>query len=115
MEKKSVILWPVALIIACVILGGFYYAVEIKKQESIEKQNMFELESAKAQQQAIDDRLRTEQQEKAFCSDEAQDKAIEIYKKICAEDSFCTYQQGFYLTTHYESAYKTCLQGKGLE
>ncbi|KND47593.1 MAG: hypothetical protein AB201_01520 [Parcubacteria bacterium C7867-006] len=41
---------PLAIVIGCVILGGFYYASEVNKQKSIEMQQWTELASKKEQE-----------------------------------------------------------------
>ena len=42
MEKDKLIL-PITIIVAVLILGGFYYATQVSKQRSIEKQQQLEL------------------------------------------------------------------------
>lgn len=37
-------IWPLAIILASIVLGGSFYAVQISKQESIERQQSLELE-----------------------------------------------------------------------
>ena len=53
MEKSKLVL-PITILLACIILGGFYYASEVNKQQSIEnrgKQNSnFTLQSECADQ-----------------------------------------------------------------
>jgi|SRR3989338_2971211 len=38
MDKIHKLLLPVIILIASIVLGGFYYSVQIKKQKSIEQQ-----------------------------------------------------------------------------
>jgi predicted PurR-regulated permease PerM len=38
LEKKEKLILPVVILLASIILGGFYYATQINKQKSIEKQ-----------------------------------------------------------------------------
>ena len=45
LEKLNKLSLPVVILIASVILGGFYFAVQINKQHSIEKQQQIELGS----------------------------------------------------------------------
>lgn len=42
MDKSKLIL-PISILLGCIILGGFYYASQINKQKSIEKQQQIEL------------------------------------------------------------------------
>lgn len=44
MGKLNKLSLPVTILIACIILGGFYYVIEINKQKSIEKQQQIELQ-----------------------------------------------------------------------
>lgn len=46
MDKHKLIL-PVSILLGCVILGGFYYKVEITKQALLEKQQLIKLEADK--------------------------------------------------------------------
>jgi hypothetical protein len=41
MDKTKFIL-PITILLGCIILGGFYYASETNKQQSIEKQQQIE-------------------------------------------------------------------------
>ena len=43
MDKNKLIL-PITIVSACIILGGFYFASQISKQRSIEKQQQIEIE-----------------------------------------------------------------------
>lgn len=49
MDKHKLNL-PVTILLGCVILGGFYYASEVSKQGSIERQQLIDLQTKKAQQ-----------------------------------------------------------------
>ena len=39
---------PVTILLSCIILGGFFYASQVSKQRSIEKQQQIELQAKKA-------------------------------------------------------------------
>ena len=41
---------PIAIVLSATIAGGFFYAVQLKKQESTEKQQQIELREKKTQQ-----------------------------------------------------------------
>lgn len=43
MNEKIIL--PIAIVLASFVIGGFYYAVQINKQESIEKQQSIELKN----------------------------------------------------------------------
>lgn len=48
MDKNKLIL-PVAIIIAAIIIGGFLYAIQINKQESIERQQQISIQQKKSE------------------------------------------------------------------
>lgn len=45
MDKVNKLLLPITILLASIILGGFYYATQVNKQQSIEKQQRLELEA----------------------------------------------------------------------
>ena len=47
MEKLTKLLLPVTIIIASLILGGFFYASQVNKQRSIERQQQIKIEQEK--------------------------------------------------------------------
>src|SRR3989344_9574442 len=49
MEKLHKLLLPITILVACLLLGGFYYLTERNKQSSIEKQQQIE-QAAKLEQ-----------------------------------------------------------------
>ena len=136
MEKNKLAI-PVSILLGCVILGGFYYASEINKQQSIEKQQRIDLQAKQAQQQSDMQAQQGQQQalidqnnliasQKADCVKQAQQTAISEY----ASSDSCIprpgYVMGFipakdckdgrtYLVPQYDNAYNTCLQSKGLK
>ncbi|MSU44951.1 hypothetical protein EXS45_02115 [Candidatus Nomurabacteria bacterium] len=107
MDKNKLIL-PVSILLGCIILGGFFYASQVSKQNSIEKQQQIELRAKKEQNDAV-------KLGKAFCASDAEQIAIEEYKDYCTVSNYCTYKEGTFLTAQYDSAYKRCLQSKGIE
>ena len=54
MDKNKLVL-PVSILIGCIILGGFYYAGEITKQKSIEKQQQIDLQAQQVEIQTKND------------------------------------------------------------
>ena len=52
MEKLNKLSLPATILIASIILGGFYYASQISKQNSIEKQQQIELQAKIDQENA---------------------------------------------------------------
>lgn len=49
-EKLNKLSLPVVILMASIILGGFYYASQVNKQNSIEKQQQIEMEQEKQNQ-----------------------------------------------------------------
>ena len=115
MDKVNKLSLPVTILLAAIILGGFYYASETNKQKSIEKQQQIELQAKADQQTQRDQANALEVAQRSDCVFEAQDTATGQYKDFCTKDNYCTYKEGRYLTAQYDSAYRTCLQRKGLE
>jgi hypothetical protein len=60
MEKQKLVL-PICIIIGCLILGGFYYATQVQKQQSIEKQQKIDLEAKEVERQ-----IKVEQEKKEY-------------------------------------------------
>jgi len=84
MEKKRLIL-PVSIIIGCLILGGFFYLVQVNKQASIETQQRLkiasekEIEESKLLAQAEIDLAKSELENKKYISEKKND-CVNIYK-----------------------------------
>ena len=49
-SKKNKLNIPTAIVLGCLILGGAFYAIQVNKQKSIEKQQQIELEAEKEQE-----------------------------------------------------------------
>ncbi|MCX6781590.1 MAG: hypothetical protein NTW66_00480 [Candidatus Magasanikbacteria bacterium] len=75
---KSKLLLPISIVVGCIILGGFFYAIQINKQESIERQQKLDLAVEQKQQEA-----KAEQDKKEYASERRND-CLNIYK---TEDS----------------------------
>lgn len=56
MEKINKLSLPVTILMTSIVLGGFYYASEVNKQKSIEKQQQIEVSAKKVQDQAKTER-----------------------------------------------------------
>lgn len=119
-EEINKLSLSVTILIVSVILGGFYYASQISKQNSIERQQQIEIQTKKeAEQTALDEKNKIVK-EKSSCVYEAQKNAISLYENsyICTSFSFppsdCT-DNSTYLNSQYNTAYDTCLQKNGLK
>ena len=95
MEKLHKLMLPITILVACLILGGFYYLTERNKQASIEKQQQIEqaakLEQSKkeyaaAQKVACLDIYTTEGKKwnnvSGWDYDEDTDKCVITYKEL---------------------------------
>ena len=79
MEKLNKLSLPATILIASIVLGGFYYASELNKQKSIEKQQQTELQekSRIANEQAVQQK---EQQDREFDAKQ-KESCLAIYKQ----------------------------------
>lgn len=81
MDKNKLIL-PITILLASIILGGFIYASQLSKQQSIEKQQQIDLQ-AKAEQDKSKQRteqMKIEQDKKEYIAKRKKD-CYEIYEK----------------------------------
>lgn len=111
LKKLNKLSLPAVILIASVILGGFYYASQINKRGSIEKQQQNKLleEERIRNKEALKETY--EKLDRQECVSEAEEAAQEQYKKTCTYDC----KEGYYYVANYENYYKTCLQRKGLQ
>lgn len=106
---------PLAIILAAIIIGGFLYASQVSKQNSIERQQQRELnEKAKAEQSKKDEEALI-RLDKMNCVDEAQQHAVDLNIDSCKRGEYCVKGDGAYLVGQYDTSYNTCLQRKGLK
>jgi len=73
MDKKKLIL-PISIILGCLILGGFFYAIQANKQKSIEQQQLVKIEADKEVE-----KVKTELEQKKYIADRKND-CLDIYK-----------------------------------
>ncbi len=60
MDKHKIIL-PISILLGCIILGGFFYAIQVNKQKSIERQQQIDLRAKQAELQ-----VKAEQDKKEY-------------------------------------------------
>lgn len=110
---------PATILIASVVLGGFYYASEANKTASIEKQQQIDLQAKQDEQQTITYQNNKVASQKASCVTEAQNTAVSEYKNSFCNGTYASNNSncynGTYLTVQYDNAYSTCLQRYGLK
>lgn len=75
MNKTKNLLMPAVILIAVVILGGFYYASEVNKQRSIERQQEIKLQEDRRIEEA-----RAEQTKKEYIA-KRKNERYSIYEK----------------------------------
>ncbi len=73
MDKHKILL-PAAIVLACAILGGAFYAVQVNKQKSIEKQQLLKIEEDR---RAAEEKTELDKQE--FAAKRKND-CLSIYK-----------------------------------
>ena len=72
---------PVAIIIAALIIGGSFYAIQVNKQRSIEKQQQIEIQEKRRidEAKAEQDSVKSELEEKEFDAERKND-CLKIYE-----------------------------------
>jgi len=78
MDKLNKLSLPATILIASLILGGFIFASQVIKQQSIERQQQIELE-AKERQQQIELKAKAEQDNRNYIAKRKLD-CLAIYK-----------------------------------
>lgn len=100
MDKVSKLGLPIGILVSSLILGGFYYASQVNKSSSIEKQQQFEqeaitdrtnadLQAKEEARQATTEQNNLVAQQKAACAKEAQQIAVKVYKDYCSQTHPC--------------------------
>ena len=74
MDKNKLVL-PVTILLASIILGGFYYSGEINKQQSIERQQEIKLQEDRGVEEA-----KAEQNKKEYIA-KRKSECYDIYEK----------------------------------
>lgn len=109
-DKLNKLSLPATILVASLLLGAFYFATQVIKQNSIERQQQTELQARTEADQLQQERESSEKLDRMFCVDEAKEAAKSQYKDVCSYDC----KKGYYYTANYDNYYNTCLQRKGL-
>lgn len=96
MIKKIKLTLPLAIVLVAIILGGAFYAIQVNKQKSIERQ-----QEIKLQEDRLLEETKAEQVKKEYVADRKND-CLDIYK---AEDDKWNNIQGW----RYNEAKDKCL------
>ncbi len=110
-EKVNKLSLPATILIASIVLGGFYYFSQLSKQNSIEKQQQVELQAKKDQADADAFQKSLEASQKALCVSQAEQQAQDQYKLNCTYNC----HTGYFYIADKDNYYNTCLQSKGLK
>lgn len=96
MEKLNKLSLPVVIIIASIILGGFFYASQVNKQRSIERQQQIRIEQERQGQLAkeLKEQQIKEEAEKALntCMADAKENYRDIWHRECKAQGKLTRQ-----------------------
>ncbi|MEK7515614.1 MAG: hypothetical protein AAB555_01605 [Patescibacteria group bacterium] len=86
MEKLNKLSLPATILIASIVLGGFYYASQVSKQNSIEKQQKIELQAKKDQENVAALEAQQKQEQADLAKQQAQVSAdLQQQQKAKAE------------------------------
>jgi hypothetical protein len=110
---------PASILLAGIVIGGFYFTSQISKQRSIEKQQMTELAEQRRLEEKAESQRTIETGIKSQCVSEAQLSAVNLYKKACENApvsirDLMPCEEGRYYTSQYDDAYESCLSREGL-
>lgn len=84
MDKINKLTLPATILIASIILGGFYYASQVNKQNSIERQQEIKLqedrriEEARAEREKVENEAKIEQVKKEYIA-KRKNECYDIY------------------------------------
>lgn len=117
-SNKNKLILPISILLACLILGGFYFASQISKQKSIEKQQALEI----AEKRKIeDDKLAKETREKQVrqdCYDEAIEASKNLLETKAGLPGGARYEEavkkGLYLKDDFDKHFEDCLSKNGI-
>lgn len=104
MEKLNRLLLPAAILIASIILGGFYYASQVNKQKPIERQQQITIEQ-QVKKEAVAEEIQKKKQE---CSAIARN-AFESYKNLRKHEDGSSNWSYSYEMFGYSPSFDTCV------
>lgn len=87
MDKSKLVL-AISILLGCIILGGFFYASQVNKQQSIERQQQIGLEAERQKAEA-----KAEQERKEYVA-KRKGECYEIYEK--ERDKWNNVKSNFY-------------------
>lgn len=111
---------PISIILVSIVLGGFYYASQITKQNSIERQKQMEIDQEKMKLDAEREKVKKEDLARKECYSQAEKSATALLKtkseidknnNIWKEAS----EKDLYLKDDFDKSYDDCLSSHGLK
>ncbi len=86
LDKINKLTLPATIIIASLILGGFFYASQLSKQKSIEAQQQIELQAKKEADQAKTDAEMLKQADLSACLERADNNYQANWESYCISE-----------------------------
>lgn len=120
MNREKLVL-PVSIMVVSIVLGISYYATQVSKQNSIERQSAFKIEGESKESvflvEESNRRIANEKKEREECYDSAEERAVSFLKT--KNELYGSYakevKEELYLEDDFNSYYKDCLSQKGLK
>lgn len=115
MDKNKLIL-PISILLGCIILGGFYYASQLSKQQSIEKQQQIDLQ-AKAEQDKLkqsEEQLKTEREILEKCGNIAQQNYKAFQEEWNRGHNAKDYSHFYEISIHFNEELNLCVYEGGI-
>lgn len=85
---------PIAILLASIVVGGFYYASQIKKQESIERQQQIKIEQERSSRSEKEKEVAMNSRLLDTCMTNALSTNVNFGKKILQMYDECKVQSG---------------------
>ena len=108
--KKSRISLPIAIVLASIIVSGFFYAVQVNKQRSIEKQVLWQLEQDQKEFEAEEASQRIEDLKKG-AEDARRQEEVEFENNLKCQDLLIDLKKRWNNVTgiYYSKWQNTCI------
>lgn len=111
MDKNKLVL-PITILLGCMILGGFIYASQLSKQQSIEKQQQIEIEHEKQKQ--LEEQLKTEREVLEKCGNIAQQNYKAFQEECNRTHNANGYSHFSEMSIHFNKELNLCVYEGGI-
>jgi hypothetical protein len=121
MEKidKDKLILPGVILLASIVLGGFFYASQLSKQNSIERQQGLKLEGERRSEELKMLKEQEDKQVRQNCYNEAEEQAKNLLKTKAGLKGGDIYKQAIendlFLKDDLDKSYEDCLSKNGLK